>query len=349
MNNNKDVIIITGCSGRIGTHAMKRFNDPRFQVIGFDVIPPQCTESNFEYMNVDLTSDESVNNAMNAVRQKYGSRIASVIHLAAYYNFAGGYWEKYETLTIHGTKRLLEAVKTFDTEQFIFSSTMLVHAPSRPGEKINENSPLIMNWEYPKSKVLTEELLKENHDKIPLVILQIAGCYDDVCHSIPIAQQIQRIYEHSFESRLFPGDLTHGASFLHLVDMADVLYRCYERREGLPHELTLLIGEEETLSYDQLQRQIARLIDGKEFKTYRIPKWFAKLGAWVENHLPLKKETFIKPWMIDIADDDYELDISNAKKYIGWQPKRSLRQTLPIMIQALKANPKRWYQENELS
>ena len=59
-------------------------------------------------------------------------------------------------------------------------------------------------------------------------------------------------------------------------------------------------------------------------------------------------KAFIKPWMIDLADDHFELDSSKAKKMLGWQPKHGLRDTLPKMIKNLQANPEKFYQVNEL-
>ena len=345
---NKEVIVITGCSGRIGKVTIDRFSDAKFQLVGLDIVAPSFSAPHFEFIKTDLTDDESVQHAMNTIRHKYGSRISSVIHLAAYYNFTGGAWEMYEKITIHGTERLLNACKAFDTEQFLFSSTMLVHAPCAPSEKITEDSPLIMNWEYPRSKVYTEEIMRRHHEKIPVVMLRIAGCYDDGCHSIPISNQIQRIYEHQMESRVFPGDMTHGASFLHLDDLADALFLIVEKRKELPSETVFVVGEEETLSYDELQREISRLLDGSEFTTYRIPKSIAKVGAWLQNHLPFMKKTFIKPWMIDLADNNYTLDLSYIKKMLGWKPKRTLRNTLPVMIKSLKLDPVSWYKENNL-
>jgi uncharacterized membrane protein len=52
--------------------------------------------------------------------------------------------------------------------------------------------------------------------------------------------------------------------------------------------------------------------------------------------------------MIDRANDHYALDITRARTVLGWVPKRSLRETLPKMIEALKADPIGWYRENNL-
>src|SRR6266498_1996422 len=119
-------------------------------------------------------------------------------------------------------------------------------------------------------------------------------------------------------------------------------------RTTLPPELPLLVGEGETLSYDELQRAFGQLIHGEEWETREIPKELAKAGTWVQDALPLGEEPFIKPWMIDRADDHYELDITRARMLLGWEPQRSLRETLPIMVAALKADPAGWYQENKL-
>lgn len=59
-------------------------------------------------------------------------------------------------------------------------------------------------------------------------------------------------------------------------------------------------------------------------------------------------DPFIKPWMIDRADDHYELDISRARNLLGWEPKHRLPDRLPIIIQKLKENPVKWYKENKL-
>jgi nucleoside-diphosphate-sugar epimerase len=60
------------------------------------------------------------------------------------------------------------------------------------------------------------------------------------------------------------------------------------------------------------------------------------------------KSSFIKPWMIDIADDHYELDVSRAKKILGWQPKHRVDQVIPKWVHEIKRDPVMWYDENKL-
>ena len=298
-------------------------------------------------MCVDLTSDASVAAGFERLRYGYGERVASVVHLAAFYDFSGEPSPLYEQITVRGTGRLLRALQSFDVEQFVFSSTTLVHAPTQPGQPITEESPLQPKWAYPESKVETEKLIRRERGDIPAVLLRIAGVYDDRGHSIPIAHQIQRIYERQITSHLYPGDTSRGQSFLHLDDLVEALLLTVQRRSQLPGATTLLLGEPETLSYETLQRMLGRLIHDEEWETRQIPKPLAKTGAWLEDAVPFQ-DAFIKPWMIDLADDHFELDITRAHTLLGWQPRHSLRDTLPKMVDTLKANPAAFYRENKL-
>jgi nucleoside-diphosphate-sugar epimerase len=343
---NSDVVLVTGSSGLIGRPLIRRLAG-NFRIVGFDREGWPNPPKEAECVCIDLTSDESVQAAFERVRYAYGDDIASVVHLAAYYDFSGEPSPLYDEITVRGTGRLLHALRGFAVEQFVFSSTMLVHAPSAPGERINEDWPLDPKWDYPRSKVTTEELIRRERGAIHAVNLRIAGVYDDECHSIPLANQIQRIFERTLASKVFPGDISRGQAFVHLDDVVQALAKTVEARQQLGPDETVLIGEPDTMSYDELQRAFGTLIHGEDWDTRSIPKALAKTGAWLEDHIP-GEEPFIKPWMVDLADDHYALDISRARQTVGWQPKRSLRETLPRMVSALKADPIRFYKTNKL-
>lgn len=349
MDPNKAPVIVTGSSGMIGSPLCTLLGGA-YNVVGFDRAGPPYPPIEVECVSVDLTDEGRIRRALERVRYAYGPRLASVIHLAAYYDFSGEPSPLYDEITVRGTQRLLRALHRmeFQVEQFIFSSTMLLHAPSVPGERISEDSPVAPKWDYPRSKAETERVILSERGAIPSVMLRIAGVYDDGCHSIPLAHQIQRIYERRLTGRVYPGDVSRGQAFVHLDDTLDAIRRVVEKRHALPAETALLIGEPDTLSYDELQRAFARLIHDEEWETRQIPKAVAKTGAWVLDNMPLVEEPFIKPWMVDLADDHYALDISRARRTLGWEPKHSLLQTLPKMVAALKRDPVAWYREHEL-
>lgn len=348
MNHPRPVVLVTGSSGLIGTAVCERLRQT-CEVIGFDRAGPPHPPEHVTAIDVDLASHTSVREAGEELRSRCGGRLAAVIHLAAYYDFSGEPSELYEQITVQGTARLLRTLDDIPVEQFIYSSSMLVHAPTSPGIPITEESPLRPAWDYPKSKVKTEELLRENCTGIPLVILRIAGTYDAHCHSIPLAHQIRRIHERSITSRVFPGDPDHGQSFVHLDDVIEAVWLTFQRRHQLPVQTTLLIGETAVVSYAELQRIIARILHGEDWETRQIPKVVAKVGAWMQDNLPLGDDPFIKPWMIDLADEHYELDTTRARTLLDWKPTYDLRRYLPTMLAIFLADPARWYRDNKLS
>jgi nucleoside-diphosphate-sugar epimerase len=349
----EETILVTGTSGRIGYAIAKRLakEQQSFNVVGFDLKAPSHPLTSVECLSVDLTDEQSTRRGLQAIRDLHGDRIASVIHLAAYYDFSGASSPLYDKVTVGGTRRLLRLLQDFTVEQFIFSSTILVHAPSRHGVRINEDSPLDIpsTWAYPKSKIESEKVIHAERGNIPVVILRIAGVYDDRCHSIPLALQIQRIYERDPVAYFSPGNPSIGRHpYVHTDDLVDAILLAFARRQELSQEVILLIGETKSLSYDELQRAFGQLIHNVEWNTRAIPPLVAKTGVRLLKHLAPGRSTSIAPWMIDVAQNNMELDITRARTMLGWNPHHSLLDTLPKMVSGLKADPFTWYRENEL-
>jgi len=330
----KKLVIITGSAGRIGANIAQRLGK-KYQIVGFELMKAIYASANEELVPLDISSEESIHQAFRHIRAFYGNKIASVIHLAAYYSFEDQHYSNYNKITVQGTKNLLKALQGFEVEQFIFSSTMLVKKATKPGEIITEESPLDGNWAYPQSKIETEEVIRKHRGNIPSVVMQIAN-------------QIQRIYEKSLTSHFFPGDSSHGASFIHMDDLVNLLEKAVDMRNEIPKEVTVLVGEEKTLSTKYLQNTISQYFFHKNSRLLWIPKWFAWMGAFVQCHTPFMKKPFIRPWMIKLADEHYELDVSKAKHLFKWEIKHSLKNSLPMMLKDLESDPISWYKKNNL-
>jgi nucleoside-diphosphate-sugar epimerase/uncharacterized membrane protein len=344
----KQVVLVTGGSGFLGRAIIERLSE-RYRSVVLDRLDPKSAAKRKDFIPVDLGSDDSVRKALTKVWNEFGGRIASVVHLAAYYDVSGEPNPLYEKITVQGTRRLIEALQEFKVEQFIFASTMLVHRPTdMPDERINEKWPIDPRWPYPQSKVKTEQLLRDKHGDIPVVFLRIAGVYDDLGHSPFVAQQISRIYEHRLSAHVYPGMLCANQSFIHIDDLTDAVERLIDRRKQLPPELPLLAGEPQALGYEEVQNIIGCALHGEEWTTIRIPQRIAEAGAWFQDEV-LGEDSFIKPWMVEASNDHYILDIARARDLLGWEPKHSLRATLPKMVEALKRDPVGWYKENKLN
>lgn len=347
-------VLITGIGGLIGTRVAD-FLHPGYRIIGIDRreednLPHPDTP--YEYLPVDLTDDANMDETMKEISRITGGRLASVIHLAAYYDFSGEPSPLYEKLTVDGTRRLIrELHKQFDeVGQFVFSSSYLVMKPNNTPGPIDETSPIEAKWAYPESKVKAEKVIQEEHKDIPAVSLRIAGVYDERGHSLPLGQQIDRISEKQFEGYFYPGDSDRGQALVHLDDLADCFRHVVDRRAALDPYEVFLIAEPDVMSYEELQDRLGELIHGDEWPTIRIPKFVAKAGAYVMSKMASEDDpAFIQPWMIDLADDHYAPDITKARTKLGWEPKHRLRDTLPAIVRSLKSDPERFYKENYLA
>lgn len=344
----KPLVIITGCSGLIGTRIIASLKDDH-TVVGLDVVEPESEPQSWTWLRCDLTDDDSVEDALEQIRKRFGSDVASVVHLAAYYDFSGEPSPMYSKLTVEGTRRLIRGLQSFNSVgQFIFSSSLLAMKPADDtDEALTEESPAQGEWDYPRSKLEAERALETDRGAIPVVIHRIAGVYDEGGHSLPITQHIRRIYEKQAESIVFPGDPDKGQAFVHLDDLVDCFCKTIEKRGELEDWEVFLIAEPDVVSYEGLQNLIGELVHGKEWPTIRIPKAAAKAGAWVKDKLT-REDDFIKPWMVDMADDHYPVEIERAHNRLAWDPQHRLRDTLPEMIKRLQRDPRAWYERNDL-
>ena len=315
----KPLVVITGAAGDIGS-ALAEALATDYKLVGLD---RAGTTASIPLITVDLTSDQEVERVFAQLREQHGPRIASVIHLAAYFDFTGEDHPLYEQVNVAGTRRLLAALQKFEVEQLVYSGTMLIHEPCAPGEHIDETQPIAPKWAYPRSKAAAEDVIRREHGRIPYVLLHLAGLYDERTGVPTLTQQIARIYERDFQSYLYAGDPRVGQSVVHKEDMIDAFRRVVDRRRELPADAVILVGEPEVMSYEALQDTLGRLIHGEqEWTTLQVPKPVAKAGALLQEKLePVipdvidqGEKPFIRPFMIALADDHYALDITRARR-----------------------------------
>ena len=345
----KPVVLITGASGNIGRSLAKVLEND-FRVVGLDLV--EALDGEFPVFGADFSSAPSIELGLHKLHDAFGSHIASVVHLVAYFDFTNEENPLYQSINVEGTRSLLKALQGFDVEQFIYASSMLVHAPCRPGERIDESQTITPGWAYPKSKARAEEVVHQEHGKIPYVNLRLAGVYDTTSMVPTLARQVARIYERDFQSYFYSGSPLVGQSMLHRDDMNRAFRLAIEQRASLPAALDLLIGEDHALGFDALQDELGKLIHGeKEWPTFVIPKPLAAAGSWAQAQLEPAipdaidggKTPFIRPFMVAMADDHYALDTRRARQTLGWEAQHRLKDELPAMVKALKDDPAAWY------
>lgn len=236
METNSPIMLVTGSSGYIGKSVVARLAR-RCPVVGLDTKRPRQLPANAHFVECNLTEDSNVRDAFTRIRQDFGTQIASCVHLAAYYDFSGKPSPLYDQLTVEGPARILRELRQLSTEQFLFSSTLLVMKSAEKQElAITEESAVAPAWDYPKSKLKAESLIHREHGPMPTVILRIAGVYDEDCNSLPLAQLIARIHQKKLDSYFFPGDPKRGQPYIHLEDLTDCIERTIALREQIDKE-----------------------------------------------------------------------------------------------------------------
>lgn len=354
-NTDKPVVLITGAGGNLGQSLAESLAD-RFRVVGLDRrIRPGAA---FPFFEADFSSAPSIELALERVARAYGRKLASVLHLVAYHEFSDEENPLYQSVNVEGTRALLRALQAFEVEQFVYASTMLVHRPCRPGERIDETAPIEPRWAYPRSKAAAEAVVHECRGNIPTVVLRLAGVYDERQMVPTLARQVARIYERDPQSYFYSGSTLVGQAMLHRDDMLSAFRLTIEARARLPAETTLLIGEADAIGYDALQDELGYLLHGAEdWPTLRVPKFAAAAGSWahaaVEPVIPDAidggEKPFIKPFMVALADDHYALDIRRARSLIGWEPHHRLKDVLPRIVDTLKSDPRAWYEAHGIA
>jgi len=344
----KPVVLVTGSSGFISTRVMATLSSD-YQVVEFDLTRSEEGAAGAEWIECDLTEDGSVAQALTTIRAKRGTRLASVIHVAACPDFSGEPSPLHRILTVEGTRRLLRGLQEFQVEQFVLSSSLLAVRPAEESKVVPEQSVTEVAWDYPHSQLEAERVIEQERGSIPTVILRVAEVYDEDCHSIPIAQHIRRIYEKKLENYFYPGLTTHGLPFIHLDDLIECVRKTVALRRALNPQETFVIAEPDIVSYVELQELLGAFIHGPEWPVMRTPQVVAKVSAWAQKKLAAgEEETLIKPWMMDWADMHYPVPVGRARERLGWEPRHRLRATLEEMVRRLKRDPQQWYHTNNL-
>ena len=276
------LVIITGAAGNLGQTLARALSDS-YRVMGLD---RKAQGGPFPVLQADFSSAASIDLALHKLREAHGTKIASVVHLVAYFDFSNADDPRYQSVNIDGTRHLLRALQAFEVEQFVYGSTMLVHAPCRPGERIDESHPIGPRWAYPRSKAAAEAAVQQEHGAIPYVNLRLAGVYDERSLVPTMAQQFARIYERDVQSYFYSGSTLVGQAMLHRDDMLDAFRRTIDRRHALPPQSAILVGEADAMGYDALQDRLGALMHGvDDWTTIQMPKSVAAAGLWAQAKL----------------------------------------------------------------
>ena len=339
------VVVITGSSGLIGRALADRLA-AAYTVVGADVAEPE-TPFPGRFHHVDVTSDASVARALATIRREQGSALAAVVHLADHHDFTGEPSPLYHDVGFEGTRRLLDGLGAFAVGELVFASTMLVHAPVGPDERIDETSPIDADSPYASAKLRTERLIRARRDAFPTLILRLAAAYTALGQQPTLVRQILRIRQRDLAGLLVPSDQRAGQALVHRDDVVSAIEAGIGLRGRLPGELTLLVGEEEPLTHAALQDRIGTLLWDREWPALRAEAPADGRAGW-DQARPAGADPFTAPIAPDLGDHGYALDLARARRFLEWEPRHGLASDLPVLLERLQQDPGPWHRANGL-
>jgi nucleoside-diphosphate-sugar epimerase len=95
-------VLITGAGGNLG-RALATVLVADYRIVGLDLV---ASDRTFPIRAADMSEAASLKQALDRIAKDHGVRIASVIHLAAHFDFSGEEDPHYETVNVHGTRHL---------------------------------------------------------------------------------------------------------------------------------------------------------------------------------------------------------------------------------------------------
>jgi nucleoside-diphosphate-sugar epimerase len=145
-------VLVTGCSGFIGTHLVRSLADRGYAVSGADIDPPAPGGPGCEFFRCDVTDGDGLRRALTR------SRPDAVVHLAARTDLDGRSVGEYRA-NVEGTRQLVAAVAaTASIRRCIYTSTQLVcrvgHLPAGDREFCPDTA-------YGESKAQAETIVRE--------------------------------------------------------------------------------------------------------------------------------------------------------------------------------------------
>lgn len=332
----KNTILVTGAGGYIGSVATYIFLQHGYKVIAVDNFTTgyrqPLEELQKKYGNSMLTIYETDLKKIASVFEKE-KKIDMVVHYAASClvdeSVKNPY--KYFENNVGGTNSLLKAMTDAGVLKLVFSSTCAVYGEAQY-MPIDEKHPLAPSQPYGASKQMVEELIKwySQLKGVRYVILRyfnVCGASDDGLigdSKKPSSLLMQNAVRGALGIEPFnltcpevnTPDKTPIRDYVNVVDLNEAHLKALEHlMEGKNSEI-INLGTGSGNSVMEIISQVKK-VTGAQFE----------IGKTVPRE----------------GDDAKKIaDITKAKKVLGWQPKRSVADSVGSLIIWYKSHPRGW-------
>jgi nucleoside-diphosphate-sugar epimerase len=305
-------VLVTGGAGWLGAAVVRRLAGRGDQVVVLDNFQAG-TPANLEGVgsNVTLVTGDITDLSGLLVLIKE-HRIQRIVHAAAIVSVISslGAASHVTRVNIEGTLNVLEAMRLFDVERTVHISSEETYGEFRY-EPIDEDHPLAPTAPYGITKVASEHLGRfyRAHHKTDFINVRTSWVYGP---GFPRIRIPRTLIEAALDKR--PLHLPRGGDaridHTYLEDCVDGILLALDHPSH-PHDV-YNIGSGQSWSTAEMVAIVRELIPGANLSVGPGPHWFTDQM---------------------VAPKKGALDITRARKVLGYQPKFDLRQGLAASIE----------------
>jgi len=146
-------IVVTGGSGFIGLHTTRKLLEKGFKVSVIDLVKPEVTHPNLEYIEADIRNKKSCEAAF---RGAY-----AVLHAAAMSRSgpSNPLWKECISTNIQGTANVLEISYKYGVNKFVYCGSSTYYG-NQMGPQVESLPPNLLNF-YGATKYAGEEICRQ--------------------------------------------------------------------------------------------------------------------------------------------------------------------------------------------
>ncbi|MCF0226563.1 MAG: UDP-glucose 4-epimerase GalE [Methanobrevibacter sp.] len=272
------MILVTGGAGYIGSHTNKALNK-----VGYDTVVLDNLEKGYESFVKwgEFVNDDIGSKSIESIFKN--NDIDAVMHFAAFSSVAESVEQpqKYLKNNYKNTLNLLQMMREYGVDKFIFSSTAAVYG-NPESIPITENQELKPINPYGHSKFITEKALEREAEKgdfnyVSLRYFNAAGCdfdcevgelHDPETHLIPLVLDAASGIRDSisiFGTDYDTPDGTCIRDYIHVNDLADAHIKAYEYLKDGNSSEVFNLGNGQGYSVKEVI-DTCKKVTGKDFK-----------------------------------------------------------------------------------
>lgn len=346
-------IVLTGASGFIGKHFLAEMSD-RYTIVAIarrsekeaHIQPNQ----NIHWIQWDIGNEQQISHVLEKIIRLGGADF--LIHLAAFYDFNYTDDISYQRTNIDGTRNVIELARQLKVKRFIFASSLAACRFPSPGEKIGEQTPLLADYAYARTKRAGEEMVKAFSNNIACSVIRFAAVFSDWCEYPPLYKFLGTWISQKYDSRILGGKGESAVPYIHIQDLINLFEIVLRKSHQLPIFDVYAASPDGSTSHRELYELATRHFFGREIQPVHIPRWLAFPGIVLRNLLGrvhLIRPPFEKLWMLKYLDLKLETDASYTRHALEWEPapRYHIRRRLLFLLAKMKSNPHEWQARNE--